>query len=478
MKFTFLDNKKAEKKVSMIFDENTSDEADDMVFKGVPDTLPERKEDVKNLSFFGDEVETDFSREYLDLKVKLHQKIIDKLNLSALDKVERPQAKKEISVILAKLLEDEDQSINTIERARLADEILDELLGFGPLEPLLADPTVSDILVNSPSEVFVERRGRLEETDVSFSDDDHLMRIIDRIVTGVGRRIDESTPLVDARLPDGSRVNAVIPPITLDGASISIRKFSKIPFDLERLVEIGSMTTGLAEVLEGIVKCRLNIIVSGGTGTGKTTMLNAMSRAIGSTERIVTIEDAAELQLQQRHIVRMETRPANIEGAGEVSQRNLVKNALRMRPDRIVVGEVRGGEAFDMLQAMNTGHDGSITTIHANTPRDAVSRLEQMIGMAGMDLPMKSIRGQIASALDVIVQIKRFADGTRRVVSVQEITGMEGDVVTLQEVFKYVQHHIDTDGKVHGNFNYTGVRPQFFEMFKANGLAIPTEFQL
>lgn len=478
MKFSFFDTQKPETLSHSEIDEAVSDTDQSLDFNTLKPPSSDVKEEGENIGFFGQKTNADFSQAYLDLKVRMHQKIIDKLNLSALDKVERPQAKKEINVILGKLLAEEDQPINAMERARLADEIMDELLGFGPLEPLLADITVSDILVNSPSEVFVERRGRLEETDVSFRDDEHLMRIIDRIVTGVGRRIDESTPLVDARLPDGSRVNAVIPPITLDGASISIRKFSKIPFDLEKLIEIGSMTPGLAKVLEGIVKCRLNIIISGGTGTGKTTMLNAMSRAIGPTERIVTIEDAAELQLQQKHIVRMETRPANIEGSGEISQRNLVKNALRMRPDRIVVGEVRGGEAFDMLQAMNTGHDGSITTVHANTPRDAVSRLEQMIGMAGMDLPMRSIRGQIASALDVIVQIKRFADGTRRVVSVQEITGMEGDVVTLQEIFKYVQHHIDTDGNVHGNFIYTGVRPQFFDKFNASGLTIPSEFKL
>ncbi len=479
MKFSFFDTKKADGPELSFEGEQSPEEIMETNGTSIAEPAPQfTGTAVQDLSFHDAYQETDFSREYLDLKVRLHQKIIDKLNLSALDKIDRVQAKEEITVILAELLKEEDRPISSIERNRLADEILDEMLGFGPLEPLLADPTVSDILVNNPEEVFVERAGRLEETDVHFRDDEHLMRIIDRIVTGVGRRIDESTPLVDARLPDGSRVNAVIPPITLDGASISIRKFSKIPFDLERLVAIGSMTTDLAKVLEGIVKCRMNIIVSGGTGTGKTTMLNAMSRAIGSTERIVTIEDAAELQLQQKHVVRMETRPANIEGSGEVTQRNLVKNALRMRPDRIVVGEVRGGEAFDMLQAMNTGHDGSITTVHANTPRDAVSRLEQMIGMAGMDLPMRSIRGQIASALDVIVQIKRFADGTRRVVSVQELTGMEGEVVTLQEIFRFEQLHIDSEGKVHGEFIYTGVRPQFFDSFKANGLTIPNDFQL
>ncbi|MHA7901444.1 MAG: CpaF family protein [Henriciella sp.] len=433
---------------------------------------------TSDLLYFGSKAEADFSREYLGLKVKLHQKMISQLNLHALDKVDREVAKKDISVLLNEMLEAEGKPLSASERLRLAEEILDELKGFGPLEPLLADPTVSDILVNSPDEVFVERAGRLEETDVHFSDDDHLMRIIDRIVTGVGRRIDESNPLVDARLPDGSRVNAVIPPITLDGASMSIRKFSKIPFDLERLVAIGSMTEDLAEILRGIVACRLNILISGGTGTGKTTMLNAMSRFIGQSERIVTIEDAAELQLQQRHVVRMETRPPNIEDKGEVNQRMLVKNALRMRPDRIILGEVRGGEAFDMLQAMNTGHDGSITTVHANSPRDALSRLEQMIGMAGMDLTTKSVRGQIASALDVVVQIKRFADGTRRVVSVMELTGMEGDVVTLQEIFRFDQSHIDPDGKVHGSFKNTGVRPDFLSAFKANGLPVPASFEM
>ena len=484
MKFSFFENEKREEgKLSFGVEDNVDNKPKAKPEKAQPKAEPAQVRSTQDnadngLNFFNDLHGSDFSREYLDLKVRLHQKIIDKLNLSNLDKVDRKQAHGEISGILSELLEAEERPLTSQERSRLADEILDELLGFGPLEPLLADPTVSDILVNGPSEVFVERAGRLEDTDVKFRDDDHLLRIIDRIVVGVGRRIDESTPLVDARLPDGSRVNAVIPPITLDGASVSIRKFSKIPFDLERLVAIGAMTEDLSQILQGIVACRLNIIISGGTGTGKTTMLNAMSRAIGHTERIVTIEDAAELQLQQRHVVRMETRPANIEGTGEITQRNLVKNSLRMRPDRIVVGEVRGGEAFDMLQAMNTGHDGSITTVHANTPRDAVSRLEQMIGMSGMDLPIKSVRGQIASALDVIVQIKRFADGTRRVVSVQELTGMEGDVVTMQEIFRFDQHYIDNDGKVQGEFVLTGVRPAFFDIFQANGIDIPDGFKL
>ena len=446
--------------------------------KEKPKETVEQPKPSSGFEYQGQDKEQDFSSDYLNLKVELHQKVIDRINLSALENLERSQIDEQITALITELLAEEERPLNRSERKRLCSEIVDELIGFGPLEPLLSDPSVSDILVNSSNEVFVERHGMLQETPVRFKDDQHLLRIIDRIVVGVGRRIDEANPLVDARLPDGSRVNAVIPPITLDGPSISIRKFAKIPFDMEKLVEIGSMTRSCADVLAGVVKCRLNILVAGGTGTGKTTMLNAMSRFIGDTERIVTIEDAAELQLQQRHVVRMETRPQNIEGKGEVNQRHLVKNALRMRPDRIILGEIRGGEAFDMLQAMNTGHDGSITTVHANTPRDALSRVEQMIGMSGMDLPAKSVRGQIASALDVIVQIKRFADGSRRVVSVSEINGMEGDVVTMQEIFRYKQSHIDQAGKVHGTFTYTGLRPRFFDIFQANGLDTPTDMSV
>jgi len=414
--------------------------------------------------------------DYLDLKVRLHQQLIEEINLSVLDKLDRDEIRAEISSAIGRMLAGADKPLNTAERATIIDELVDELMGFGPLEPLLADDTVSDILVNTPHRVYVERAGMLEETNVRFKDDAHLMRIIDRIVVKVGRRVDEGTPLVDARLPDGSRVNAVIAPIALDGPLLSIRKFSRIPFDLQRLVEVGAMTQGCADMLRGIVKCRLNLLISGGTGTGKTTMLNAVSRFIGERERIVTIEDAAELQLQQRHVCRMETRPANIEGKGEITQRELVKNALRMRPDRIIVGEVRGGEAFDMMQAMNTGHDGSITTVHANSPRDAISRLEQMISMASLDLPAKAVRSQIASALDVVVQIKRFADGKRRLVSLQEITGMEGDVVTMQEIFRFRQERIDNDGNVIGHFEATGVRPHFYETFAANGIVVPDLF--
>jgi pilus assembly protein CpaF len=416
------------------------------------------------------------SQEYLDLKVRLHQRLIDEINLSALERVDRADLKHEISGAIGRLLADEDKPLNTRERETIIDELVDELMGFGPLEPLLKDDTIADILVNTPDTVYVERRGVIEETSVRFKDDAHLMRIIDRIVVQVGRRVDEGTPLVDARLPDGSRVNAVIPPIAIDGPLLSIRKFSRIPYDLDRLVEVGSMTQSCADTLRGVVRCRLNLLISGGTGTGKTTLLNAVSRYIGEKERIVTIEDAAELQLQQRHVCRMETRPTNMEGRGEITQRDLVKNALRMRPDRIIVGEVRGGEAFDMMQAMNTGHDGSITTVHANTPRDALSRLEQMVSMANLDIPTRAIRSQIASALDVVVQIKRFADGVRRVISVQEITGMEGEVVTMQEIFRFKQDHIDNDGRVIGRFEATGVRPHFYDTFVANGIDAPQLF--
>ena len=414
--------------------------------------------------------------DYLELKVRLHQRIVEEVNLAAIEKMSRSELRLELGKIVDQFLRDETKALNTKELDRIGDELMDEILGLGPLEPLLKDETISDILVNTPYMVFVERAGMLEETNVRFKDEDHLARIIDRIVVAVGRRVDESTPLVDARLPDGSRVNVAIPPVALDGALVSIRKFAKIPYDLDRLVAIGSMPEELAALLKGVVGCRLNLLISGGTGTGKTTLLNAVSRYINPRERIVTIEDAAELQLQQKHVCRMETRPSSIEGRGEITQRDLVKNALRMRPDRIILGEVRGGEAFDMLQAMNTGHDGSITTVHANTPRDALSRIEQMVGMANLDVPAKSIRAQIASALDVVVQIKRFADGTRRVISLQEITGMEGDVVTMQEVLCFRQSHISPDGKVHGKFVATGIRPMFFDAFKANDIAVPALF--
>jgi pilus assembly protein CpaF len=417
-------------------------------------------------------------QEYLDLKTKLHRALIQKLNLTTVERMPAEQLRPEVDRLISDLLTEEGLPLSSKEKVRLTDDLMDELRGFGPLETLLRDPTISDILCNTYREVYVERAGQIELSKTRFADNEHLLRVIERIVDRVGRRVDESQPMVDARLPDGSRVNAVVQPIALDGPLLSIRKFSKIPFNLDRLVEIGSLAPSGAELLAGMVQARLNMIISGGTGTGKTTLMNAISHFIGAGERVVTIEDAAELQLQQRHVARLETRPPNIEGRGEVTQRHLVKNALRMRPDRIILGEVRAGEAFDMLQAMNTGHDGSITTVHANTPRDALARIEQMIGMAGIDLPTKSMRAQIASAINVVVQIKRFTDGTRRVVSIQEIDGMEGDIITMQEIFRFEQTGVDASGKVQGRFVLTGVRPNFLRTFEALGIPIPAEMKL
>jgi len=407
--------------------------------------------------------------------VQLHQRLLDVLNLTALDQMSREQIGAEVGGIIAEELTRQNQPLNNVERQQLTVDVLDELLGLGPLEPLLKDPTITDILVNGPNKVFVERFGVLEQTATRFKDDKHLLRIIQKIVSAVGRRIDESSPMVDARLADGSRVNAVVPPLAIDGSLLSIRKFSRVPIVMERLVEIGSMPAALAMVLEAIVRARRNVLISGGTGTGKTTMLNAMSAYIDSRERVVTIEDSAELQLQQDHVVRLETRPPNIEGRGEITQRELVKNALRMRPDRIIVGEVRAGEAFDMLQAMNTGHDGSMTTIHANTARDSLSRVEQMIGMSGLDVPARSARAQIASAIHIVIQIGRMSDGRRRIVSLAEITGMEGEVITMQEVFRYRQTGMGANGEVLGHFEATGIRPRFVEELGAHGITLPND---
>ena len=412
------------------------------------------------------------SQAFVELKVSLHQRLLESINLSAIEKVEPEEFRAEASELVKELLVLEQIPLNSTERSRLVNEITDEMLGLGPIEPLLKDPTVSDILVNTYNSVFVERLGRIERTPVKFKDDKHLLRIIDKIVSRVGRRVDESSPLVDARLPDGSRVNAVIPPLAVDGPLLSIRKFAKIPLDFDKLVEIGSITPEIVEILTGIVRCRLSVLISGGTGSGKTTFLNGLSRYINDRERIVTIEDAAELQLQQSHVARLETRPPNIEGKGEITQRDLVRNALRMRPDRIIVGEVRGGEAFDMLQAMNTGHDGSMTTIHANSGRDSLARLEQMIGMAGFEFPIRSMRSQIASAIDVVVQLSRFEDGRRRLVSVEEITGMEGDVITMQEIFGFRQTGIGENGDVVGEFVATGIRPNFADRFLRHGIQL------
>ena len=411
---------------------------------------------------------------WIDLKTKLHERLLDMLNLSAIDKVAPSDLRREVSVIVNQLLSKEGVSLNAKEFQQIVEEILDEVLGLGPLEPLLKDPGVSDILVNTHNHVYVERQGRLEVTSVRFKDERHLLRIIDKIVSGVGRRIDESQPWVDARLPDGSRVNAIVPPCALDGPLLSIRKFSKAPMTIEKLVEKGALTQPIAHVLQGIAKARLNLIISGGTGSGKTTMLNAVSSFIGARERIITIEDAAELQLQQFHVARMETRPPNIEGNGAVTQRELLRNALRMRPDRIIVGEVRGAEALDMLQAMNTGHDGSMTTIHANTPRDALSRLEQMIMMTGVQFPLHSMRAQLASAINVVVQLERMADGKRRIVSLQEITGMERDIVTMQEIFAFRRLGLDEKGGVIGHYEATGIRPKFADRLKSFGVELPS----
>nr|WP_271077122.1 CpaF family protein [Aurantiacibacter sp. MUD61] len=411
----------------------------------------------------------------LELKVSIHRALLDRINLSSLDKISRDELKSGIGDIVAELLIEENEILNRGERDALVEEILDELFGLGPLEPLLADEDVTDILVNGPKDVFVERFGILERTRTEFKDERHLMRIIQKIVSAVGRRIDESSPFVDARLADGSRVNAIIAPLAVDGSLLSIRKFAKKRIGIDRLIELGSMPEAMAQVLSAVVRSKRNVLISGGTGSGKTTMLNAMSAFIDTRERIVTIEDSAELQLQQEHVGRLETRPPNIEGRGEVTQRDLVKNALRMRPDRIIVGEVRAGEAFDMLQAMNTGHDGSMTTIHANSARDSLSRLEQMIGMSGIDITSKSSRAQIASAINVVLQVGRLSDGRRKVLSLSEITGMEGDVVTMQDIFLFKIRDRLEDGTVVGDFEATGIRPKFLEHAKAAGIDLPAE---
>ncbi|MBL0925055.1 MAG: CpaF family protein [Sphingomonadaceae bacterium] len=408
--------------------------------------------------------------DYINLKVELHRRLLDLINLSALEKMTRPQIETEIGELVHEQLALQKHALNQEERKRLVSDILDELLGLGPLEPLLQDHSITDILVNGHDVVFVERNGILERVDTRFKDERHLLRIIQKIVSAVGRRVDESSPFVDARLPDGSRVNAIVPPLAVDGSLLSIRKFAKTPISMAKLGELGSVPPVIADVLKGIVQARRNVLISGGTGSGKTTLLNAMSSFIDERERIVTIEDSAELQLQQIHVARLETRPPNIEGKGEITQRDLVKNALRMRPDRIIVGEVRAGEAFDMLQAMNTGHDGSMTTVHANTARDALSRLEQMIGMSGIEISPRSARAQIASALHVVVQIGRLSDGRRRLLSLSEIVGMEGEVVTMQEIFRFKMQGRDENNEVIGHFEATGIRPKMMEDLAAHGI--------
>jgi pilus assembly protein CpaF len=412
---------------------------------------------------------------YQELKKTMHQMILDRIDLERLKRLTSEQFKHELALLVQRIIEEERIVLNQQERHHLVLDIQHEMLGFGPLEPLLNDPSISDILVNTCNKVYVERRGRLELTEVTFHDNAHLMKIIEKIVSRVGRRVDESSPMVDARLPDGSRVNAIIPPLAVDGPLVSIRRFGATPLTVQNLLDYKSVTPPMIKVLESLGLAKVNILISGGTGSGKTTLLNLISGFIPGNERIVTIEDAAELQLRQPHVVRLETRPPNIEGKGEVTQRALVRNSLRMRPDRIILGEVRGAEAMDMLQAMNTGHEGSLATIHANTPRDALARLENMVGMAGVSLTPRAIRQQICSAITVVLQASRLTDGTRKVVSMQEITGMEGDIISMQEIFRFEQTGVDPDGKVLGHFCATGVRPRFAERLKMFGAPVPED---
>lgn len=415
--------------------------------------------------------------ERLELKSRLHDVLLDRLNLNVIDKVAPEDLRREVAGLVTQVLASEGNPRPAAEFKALVDELLHEVLGLGPLEPLLADPSVTDILVNGHRDVYVERAGRLDRVATRFRDERHLLRIIDKIVSRVGRRVDESTPWVDARLEDGSRVNAIIRPCSIDGPTMSIRKFAKQPYTMDRLVEAGALSARASRLLAAMVTARLNILISGGTGSGKTTMLNALSSFIDGRERIVTIEDAAELQLQQAHVVRLETRPPSPSGTGAVQQRDLVRNALRMRPDRIIVGEVRGAETFDMLQAMNTGHDGSMTTVHANTARDALSRLEQMVTMTGIDFPMAAVRGQIASGLHVVLQLARLADGKRRVISITEIVGMEGQIVTMQDIFVFRQTGRGPGGEVLGEFTPTGIRPRCADLLAASGVAVdPSTF--
>jgi pilus assembly protein CpaF len=412
---------------------------------------------------------------FYELKNQIHAKLIEEANLKALDTLTDDEICEEIKLIVEDFLRGKSTLLNDRERQSLITEVKDELTGLGPLEPLLRDSSYSDILCNTYRDVYVESGGVLKKTNARFVNDTHLMNIIDRIVSKVGRRIDESTPMVDARLPDGSRVNAIIPPLAVDGPILSIRRFGGKVLEMENLVQLGALTPDIASFLAKCVKARLNIMVSGGTGAGKTTLLNVLSRYIPATERIVTIEDSAELQLQQEHVVRLETRPANIEGAGSVTQRDLVRNSLRMRPDRIIIGEVRGTEAFDMLQAMNTGHEGSLTTIHANSPRDSLTRLESMLLMTGVSLPEKAMRFMVSSALDLIIQVSRVTDGSRKLMSVIEVVGMEGEVITLQEIFRYDKQGLDQDGKVLGRFVPTGIRPRFAERLEQAGISFSEE---
>jgi pilus assembly protein CpaF len=418
---------------------------------------------------------TDPAQAFEALKRLIHSKLVDKLDLSRVGDMEGERLRKEIRLVVEHLCDTENPMLNRTERDRLVEEVLNETFGLGPLEALLKDSTISDILINGPRNIFVERRGRLEKTEITFRDNNHLMQIIDRIVSKVGRRVDETSPMVDARLPDGSRVNAIIPPLALDGPSVSIRRFGSRPLKLDDLLNFKAFTREMIMLLEAASKARLNMIISGGTGSGKTTLLNTLSAFIPHSDRIVTIEDAAELQLQQPHVVRLETRPPNIEGRGEVTSRDLVRNALRMRPDRIIIGECRGAEALDMIQAMNTGHEGSLTTLHANTPRDAMARLETMMLMAGFDLPIRAMRQQVASSVDLIIQANRLQGGPRKVTSICEVQGMEQDIITMNEIFVFRQQGIDQNGRAHGYFEATGIRPGFMDKLAAAGVKLPLE---
>ena len=414
------------------------------------------------------------SDEYFQLKNRIHTKLLDMVDLSLIDSLDQNILRSQIRSLVNKILETDERNapLNLTEREKLFGDIEDEVMGLGPLEPFLKDDTIADILINTHKQIYVERFGRLELSESCFKDNGHLMRIIDKIVSSVGRRIDESSPMVDARLSDGSRVNVIIPPLAIDGPVMSIRRFGRDPLMLDDLVMLKAFTSGIGEIMKGIVRAELNVLISGGTGSGKTTLLNCLSQFISHDERIVTIEDAAELQLKQEHVVRLETRPPNIEGKGEVTSRDLVRNSLRMRPDRIIVGEVRGSEAFDMLQAMNTGHDGSLTTVHANTPRDALMRLESMVSMANLDIPIEFMRRFIASAIHIIIQGSRLSDGTRKVTSIQEVTGMEGNVITTQEIFSFSPTGLDEKGKVKGYFRFNGVRPRFIDKFNQRGIEV------
>jgi len=446
----------------------------------ISDWMAAKKNGVVPSTGFGDpagrrgEV-TEELRAYQELKSSIHRKLVDRLDLSTVSEISPDQLSGVIKMVVENLIASGGIPLTRAERDRLVLEIQHETLGLGPLEPLLQDPDISDILVNGHGQIYIEKQGILQKSGVVFKDDDHLMSVIERIVSKVGRRVDETSPLVDARLPDGSRVNVIIPPLSIDGPALSIRRFGVNPLRMENLVANNSLTEEMAKTFDAMVRARLNILVSGGTGAGKTTLLNILTASVPDIDRIVTIEDSAELILQQEHVVRLETRPPNIEGKGTVTQRDLVRNALRMRPDRIIVGEVRGGEALDMLQSMNTGHDGSISTIHANSPRDALSRVETMVLMAGYDLPTRAIREQTSSALDVIIQVARLSDGTRKIVKVSEVTGMEGDTIVMQDIFLFEKRGLDPEGKILGQFRATGIRPKFLESILTAGIHLPSE---